>query len=224
MHLLVRLKLPQRRLNPQLHSRSEKSHWQYFSSPKENRFHSGCGRSSMAANSQPQAIEGGGGRSSRGSSSVSASSVTPGMTGRSPASTAALWYFLYLNQIGLNTIKTLHLAPTSSTKSIPFSHANIIYFAILMHFSHASITYFTLYYIPLRLALNFFYSPEMTNNQPSDGHTDQQNDQQQAHLNFRNFNNKWHFYRINPTMIAAQSDQQHDFSIIPQSQCYLNLI
>ena len=89
MHLLVRLKLPQRRLNPQLHSRSEKSHWQYFSSPKENRFHSGCDRSSMAANSQPQAIEGGGGRSSRGSSSISASSVTPGMTGRSPASTAA---------------------------------------------------------------------------------------------------------------------------------------
>ena len=155
MHLLVRLKLSQRRLNPQLHSWSEKSHWQYFSSPKENRFHSGCGRSSMAANSQPQAIEGGGGRSSRGSSSVSAPSVTPGVAERSPASTAATWYFLYLNQIGLNTTKTLYLAPTSSTKSTSFTHVNIIYFAILMHFSQANTTYFTLYYILLRLALNF---------------------------------------------------------------------
>ena len=113
IHLLVRLKLSQRRLNPQLHSWSEKSHWQCFSSPKENRFHSGCGRSSMAANSQPQAIEGGGGRSSRGSSSVSAPSVTPGVAERSPASTAATWYFLYLKQIGLKIIKTLHLAYTS---------------------------------------------------------------------------------------------------------------
>ena len=159
IHLLVRLKLSQRRLNPQLHSWSEKSHWQCFSSPKENRFHSGCGRSSMAANSQPQAIEGGGGRSSRGSSSVSAPSVTPGITGRSPASTAALWYFLYLNQIGLNTIKTLHLAPTSLTKSIPFSnisHANIIFFAnfdaLLLRECYLL---YSKYYILLRIALNF---------------------------------------------------------------------
>ena len=123
IHLLVRLKLSQRRLNPQLHSWSEKSHWQYFSSPKENRFHSGCGRSSMAANSQPQAIEGGGGRSSRGSSSVSAPSVTPGVAERSPASTAATWYFLYLNQIGLKITKTLHLASTSLPNKIYTSHS-----------------------------------------------------------------------------------------------------
>ena len=34
-HLLARLKLSQRRPNPQLHSGSEKSHWQCFSSPKK---------------------------------------------------------------------------------------------------------------------------------------------------------------------------------------------
>ena len=147
IHLLVRLKLTQRRHNPQLHSQSEKSNWQHFSSPKENRFNSGCGRSSQAANSPPQAIEGGGGRSSRGSSSVSAPSVTPGITGRSPASTAAVrWYFLYLNRIGLNTIKMLHLAPPFLTKNLLFSntsHANITY-VILTHLSHANTTYFTL--------------------------------------------------------------------------------
>ena len=189
IHLLVRLKLSQRRLNPQLHSRSEKSHWQCFSSPKENRFHSGCGRSSMAANSQPQAIEGGGGRSARGSSSVSAPSVTPGVAERSPASTAATWYFLYLNQIGLKITKTLHLASTSPTKFTPLTHEHYIFCHSDAHFSSE---YYLLYSLlhSSPTSIEFFNSPKIANNEPSDGHTDQQNDRQQTHLNFRNFNNQ----------------------------------
>ena len=128
IHLLVRLQLSQRRLNPPLHSWSEKSHWQCFSLPKEKKgFTPGVAAASMAANSQPQAMEGGGGRSARGSSSFSAPSATPGVAERSPASTAATWYFLFLNQIGLNTTKTLHLAPTSSTKFIPLTHEHYIF-------------------------------------------------------------------------------------------------
>ena len=77
---------------------------------------------------------------------------------------------------------------------------NITYFAILMHISQANTDYFTLYYIPRRIILNFLpllhsstnieflNSPKIANNEPRDGHTGQQNDRQQAHLNFRDFN------------------------------------
>ena len=58
-----------------------------------------------------QTSEGGGGRSSGGSSTASAASLTSGTPRGSPASTAARWYLLYLNQLGSNIVKMLHPAP-----------------------------------------------------------------------------------------------------------------
>ena len=78
---------------------------------------------------------------------------------------------------------------------------NITYFAILMPISQANTTYFTLYYIPHRLALNFPNLPKIANDEPSDGHTGQQNDRQQAHLNFKDFN-------MNNIFIAKPNDNR----------------
>ena len=58
-----------------------------------------------------QTSEGGGGRSSGGSSTASAASLTSGTPRESPASTAARWYLLYLNQLESNIVKMLHPAP-----------------------------------------------------------------------------------------------------------------